>query len=87
MLVAKEFFTQPTVIGLASGLKFPDALAGGANIAAHSGPMLLTTPGAPLPRSLIDYIRAVSLEHALLYGGRVVLSEQVAYSVARLAED
>ena len=87
VLVAKEFFAEPTVIGLASGLTFPDALAGGANIAAHSGPMLLATPGAPLPRSLIDYIRAVSLEHALLYGGRLVLSDQVAHSVAQLAQE
>ena len=87
VLVANEFFADPTVIGLASGLKFPDALAGGANIAARSGPMLLATPGAPLPQTLIDYIRASSIDHALVYGGRVVVSDQVLYSVAQLAEE
>jgi hypothetical protein len=86
VLVAREFFAKPSVVGLASGLRFPDALAGGANIAAHSGPMLLATPGAPLPQPLVDYIRAATIDHALLYGGSLVLSDQVAYAIARLAE-
>ncbi|MEN3272214.1 MAG: hypothetical protein V7636_975 [Actinomycetota bacterium] len=86
VLVAKQFFARPSVVGLASGSKFPDALSGGANIAAHAGPMLLATPGAPLPQQLIDYLRDMTIDHAMLYGGQGALSDQVAIAVERLAE-
>jgi hypothetical protein len=86
VLVAKEFFKQPSVIGIASGQAFADALSGGSNIAAHSGPMLLATRAAPLPQSLIEYVESASLDHALLYGGTFVLSDQVALSIARLTQ-
>ena len=39
--VAMKFFSAPTAVGFASGLDFPDALAGGAGIGAAHGPLLL----------------------------------------------
>jgi putative cell wall binding repeat protein len=35
--VAREFFTTPTVAGLASGVAFPDALAGGSTSPGPAG--------------------------------------------------
>jgi hypothetical protein len=85
VLVAREFFAQPNIVGVASGLRFPDALPGGANIAARSGPVLLANPNPPLPPALADYLRSVGISHALLYGGPNVLSDSVATGIARLA--
>jgi len=86
-LVAEAFFTAPTVVGIANGLLFPDALSGGANVAARSGPMLLTTPDSPLPNSLVAYLEEQrSVQRAYLYGGDAALSPNVATGVARLTE-
>src|ERR1019366_2545491 len=42
--VARKFFNAPTIVGLASGITFPDALAGGVEMGALGGPMLLVEP-------------------------------------------
>jgi hypothetical protein len=43
-LVSANFFTDPTTVGVATGLNFPDALAGGAFMGYEGGPILLTQP-------------------------------------------
>jgi len=83
IMAAKEFFTAPSVIGLASGATFPDALAGGANIASRGGPMLLATPTAPLPGVVSTYLRETSsIERTLIYGGAGAVGESVLQTVA-----
>src|SRR5207302_1812236 len=42
--IATQFFASPTVVGIADGLAFPDALSGGVHIGAQHGPMLLVLP-------------------------------------------
>ncbi|MBK9180856.1 MAG: cell wall-binding repeat-containing protein [Acidimicrobiales bacterium] len=78
VLVARQFFAQPTVLGVASGVTFPDALTGGAHIAARGGPLLLTRPDA-LPASVSSWVTgaAGSLGGGFVYGGTAAVSDSV----------
>ena len=75
--VAERFFDGATHVGVASGLGYADALAGGAHVALRNGPLLLT--GDDLPDSTSDYLRdrrdAVSVVY--VYGGTSAVSERV----------
>lgn len=83
--VAQHFFSGPRTVGAASGLSFPDALAGGANIAIRNGPMLLVARDAPLPAATADYVRSQStIDHSVVYGGTRVVSDRVASELAGL---
>jgi putative cell wall-binding protein len=78
-LVATQFFPSPTVVGVATGANFPDALAGGAYMGMLGGPVLLTTPNilhsAP---SLYIAQNKATLTQAYLFGGTVTLFPLVA---------
>ena len=78
-LVATQFFPSPTVVGVATGANFPDALAGGAYMGMIGGPVLLTTPNtlhsAP---SLYIAQNASTLTQAYLFGGTATLFPLVA---------
>ena len=57
-----------TDVGVASGANFPDALAGGAEIARRGGPMLLSLPtGAPAV--LLQYLADRQPQRVTVYGG------------------
>ncbi|MBK9180855.1 MAG: cell wall-binding repeat-containing protein [Acidimicrobiales bacterium] len=75
---AQQFFSSPTVLGVASGLAFPDALTGGAHIAKLGGPLVLTRPEA-LPASVNTYVvaNAGTLTNAYVYGGTAAVSAAV----------
>ena len=77
--VATTFFNQPLVIGIASGVNFPDALAGGATIAEGGGPLLLTKPDA-LPTPTQDYLTGEAPNGPLpiIFGGTAAVSDTVA---------
>jgi putative cell wall-binding protein len=78
-LVASEFFTSPTLVGIATGANFPDALAGGAFMGMVGGPVLLT---GPLTLQSADglYIgqNHANLTQAFLFGGTLTLSALIA---------
>ena len=78
-LVASEFFTSPTLTGIATGSNFPDALAGGAFMGMVGGPVLLT---GPLTLQSADglYIgqNHTSLTQVFLFGGTLTLSPLIA---------
>lgn len=79
--VAEVFFAAPSgpaTAGVASGVKFPDALGGGAHVGRLGGPVLLSTPDG-LPAVVRDYLVAnrSTLASGYLYGGTAALSEQV----------
>ena len=78
--VAEEFFESPTVVGLARRDRFADALTGGAHIAGHGGPMLLT-PQDHLHAAVIEYLCAGHVLGAFLYGGEAALTADVADAV------
>ncbi|MBK9180828.1 MAG: cell wall-binding repeat-containing protein [Acidimicrobiales bacterium] len=73
-------FPGPRFVGLASGLAFPDGLAGGAHIARtpRFGPLLLTDPTA-LPQVVKDYLvtRSTNLVGGFVYGGTAAVSDTV----------
>jgi len=77
-MVARAFFPDPEVVGIASGLNFPDALAGGAHVGSAGGPLLLTDRDV-VPAVTSDYLSDVSsgVQTAFIYGGHSVVSSNV----------
>jgi putative cell wall-binding protein len=76
--VAQTFFTDPLVVGIASGERFPDALAGGASVGLAGGPLLLS-PADRLAPATDTYLRLNrdSIALAVLFGGPQALSGAV----------
>ena len=68
--VADRFLTTPTVVGIARGNDFPDAMTGGVHIARLGGPLLLTLP-ATLPGGTATWLctNHTILTAAHAYGG------------------
>ena len=81
--VATEFFAVPEVAGIATAEDFPDALAGGAQVGARGGPLLLSGSDA-LPEEVVDYLEEhrSAIDDVRLYGGTQALSESVEEAVA-----
>jgi putative cell wall-binding protein len=76
--VATKFFPSSAVVGVATGAGFPDALAGGAQLALLGGPLLLSST-ASAPASTISYLSAdhATLTNVYVYGGTSVLTDAV----------
>jgi len=76
--VATKFFPSSAVVGVATGTGFPDALAGGAQLALMGGPLLLST-AASVPTSTSNYLTAdhSALTKVYMYGGASVLGANV----------
>ncbi len=76
--VARRFFTEPALVGLARRDAFVDALTGGAHIGRLRGPMLLTSSHR-LPDVTANYLReaADSIRRAYVYGGSTAVSDNV----------
>ncbi len=76
--VAQRFFSAPAIIGVASGVNYPDALAGGAAVGSLAGPVLLVPPTS-LPVIVQHYVEATtSIANIDIYGGTASVSAQVA---------
>jgi len=76
--VAESFFSGPATVGMATGEKFPDALAGGAHIGKKGGPVLLTAPfvlSGPTDAYLQANRAAIGLLY--IYGGPAAVSDAV----------
>jgi len=84
-LVAKQFFGGPQTVGIATGYKFPDALAGGVLAGSVGGPLLLTGPTA-LPTATADYLlhASGSVSDAIMFGGPAVLDDGLKNQVGDL---
>jgi hypothetical protein len=84
-LVAQKFFTSPTVVGVATGYDFPDALAGGAAMGIKGGPVLLSDPNM-LPSADALYLTdsQSTIGQAFLFGGQGALSPAIARTVSNL---
>jgi hypothetical protein len=76
--VARQFFSSPVTIGLATGVAFPDALAAGPRLAALGVPLLLTDPGA-LSAATSSYLTGSShtIGRLEVYGGQAALPDPV----------
>ncbi len=83
--VAQKFFTNPTTVGLASGVNFPDGLTGGAHIGRLGGPLVLTDPNA-LPAFTSSYLTSIAstVTSGFVYGGTNAIAANVvsAFKVA-----
>jgi ell wall binding domain 2 (CWB2) len=66
------------MVGIASGVGFADALAGGTHAGILGGPLLLTAPDT-LPPATHDYLVSVKADvgFAALYGGTNAISDGV----------
>lgn len=84
-IVANAFFTDVRFVGIASGETYADALTGGADAAAHGGPLLLT-PSARLSPVTADYLATHldRLEQVHCYGGSTALAPGVHDEVDRI---
>jgi putative cell wall-binding protein len=86
---ASQFFpssgTNPVGFGVATGMAFPDALAGGAYMANLDQPLLLTDP-AVLPASVIGDLSSpsvrASIQAVTIFGGPNAVSQGVEDQIA-----
>jgi putative cell wall-binding protein len=85
-MVATAFFYPAPVVGIASGTTFPDALSGGATVAALGGPLLLT-PATALDPEVADYLSLESpaLRTVALFGGPGAVSPEVEQAAGQAA--
>jgi hypothetical protein len=81
--VAQAFFGSPEAIGFASGTSYADALAGGAHIGLHGGPLLLVNP-AGMDATVHAYLNSIGagIAAAFAYGGTAVLPTSVVTSLS-----
>jgi putative cell wall-binding protein len=87
-LVADKFFPGATVVGVATGADYPDALAGGAFMGVEGGPILMSDPFV-LPSAVGLYLAEdqTTIGQAFLFGGTGALSNGIATDVSRLIND
>jgi hypothetical protein len=83
--VADRFFSAPSIVGLATGADFADALTGGAVIGRGDvgpGPMLLTDP-LVLPAPIQAYLSTndATIQAVAVFGGDVAISPAVVTAV------
>lgn len=86
VVVAERFFPAPQIVGLATGVDFPDGLTGGAVIGRPDigpGPMLLTD-GAALSGVTAEYLddHGDTIEAVVIFGGTAAISAAVEDQVA-----
>lgn len=89
----KQEFGRPETVYLATGLNYPDALAGAAAAAYQGAPMLLTKPGE-LPGSTRQALAQLRPQNIVVLGGKRAVAKSVlddtrayAGNVERIAGD
>jgi len=84
-LVANKFFPGATVVGIATGADYPDAIAGGAFMGVEGGPILMSDPFV-LPSAVGLYLseNQGSIAQAFLFGGTHALSNAISNTVSHL---
>jgi len=78
--VANMFFPHASVFGAATGLNYPDALAGGVYMATSQrlGPVLLVNTNAPLPVPIAAYLSSLALgTQGYVFGGPLAVGNDV----------
>jgi putative cell wall-binding protein len=85
IVVANQLFASPSIVAIASGVAFPDALSGGALAGIDGAPMLLVPSNVPLPASMQSYFNRYSntVLSAWLFGGTAAVSTPVAKAIAQ----
>ncbi len=80
---AAALVKAPTVLGIADGMSFPDALAGGAAIGAGGGPLLLVPPSGTLPAPTQAWLTSAKpgVTRVYVYGGVSAVADTVATAI------
>lgn len=81
--ISDEYPSGVSVVYVASGLTFPDALAGAARAAYNDGPLLLTDPDY-LPTATRDAMTRLRPSRVVVLGGTGAVSDSVAQALASL---
>jgi putative cell wall-binding protein len=83
--VARDLFASPSLVDIASGANFADALSGGPVAGVQGAPMILVAPNGPLPGPVQSYFNRYSntVLSALLFGGTAAVSTSVAKEIAQ----
>lgn len=83
--VADLYPFSPPAFGAALGTNYPDALGGGAHIAAKAGPLLLVAGSGPLPAPTQAWLvkHGASIARGYLYGGTAAVGDDVAAELAQ----
>ncbi len=85
--ISKRSFTAPvSVVYIASGQSFPDALAAAPAAAAQKGPLLLTAPNA-LPSTLKTELQRLKPQKIVVVGGTGAVSANVYSQLSTLAPE
>jgi hypothetical protein len=82
-LLADAVLIEPTTVAIASGEGFPDAVAGGAHVAALGGALLLTRADA-LPEPTATWLAAAPIVSPFVYGGPAVISDAVVEGIDQI---
>ncbi len=82
--VAQRFFLTPDTVAAATGLNYPDALAGGVYAALMGGPLLLTDPNQ-LQASTSGYLTSLApwIATGTVIGGTAAVSEAVRQAIVK----
>ena len=83
VLLAQRHPGDGRAIALATGERFPDALAGGAHAARRRAPLLLT-PSSSLPAVLSDHLATSDAREAFVYGGPSAVAESLLPRIRQL---
>ena len=78
--LSRSVYTSASTVYLATGLNFPDALAG----APLGGPLLLV-PGTSAPQGVLDEVRRLHPSRVVVLGGPTTVSDAVAAQVRAAA--
>lgn len=87
---SKRHFDSADTVVLASGVRWPDALAASTLAGAYDGPVLLTQPGS-VPGCVLDELERLGATQVIVVGGTASVSEavtdqlQMDYAVRRIA--
>ena len=78
VIVARRFFSSPSLVGLASGTSFADALSGGALLGHVGGPLVLTAPNqlSPVVSTYLSGNRS-TIDDLFVMGGPAALPASV----------
>ncbi|MDP9023633.1 MAG: cell wall-binding repeat-containing protein [Actinomycetota bacterium] len=85
-VIAGAFFASPQTVAVASGERFPDALAGGPHAAAHGAPLMLT-PHHNLARPQVDQLATWRPAAGVVYGGAAAVADTAAGDIRRASLD
>jgi putative cell wall-binding protein len=76
-VATNEYSPHVDIAYVATGLNFPDALAGAGAAGHNQGPILLVTPNLPIPSGTAAALNFLLPDHIVVLGGTGVVSEAV----------